>query len=61
MKGREEPPIGGIWGDSELTLPSGIEGKRLRNIFTGEILPVRHSLLCREMFANFPVALLALE
>ena len=58
MKGREEPPIGAVWGDSELSLPPESIGKQLRNIFTGEIFPACKSLLCREVFATFPLALL---
>ncbi len=60
MKGREEPPLGGVWGDCELALPPEAIGRRLRNIFTGENLDVGESILCREVFANFPIALLAL-
>ncbi len=54
MKGREEPPIGSVWGDSALSLPPEATGKRLRNIFTGEILSPGQSLLCREVFRHFP-------
>ncbi|HUI85503.1 MAG TPA: malto-oligosyltrehalose synthase [Candidatus Binatia bacterium] len=61
MKGREEPPIGPVWGEAELPLPAEATGRRLRNIFTGERLTAGHSLLCREVFASFPVALLAVE
>jgi (1->4)-alpha-D-glucan 1-alpha-D-glucosylmutase len=60
MKGREEPPLGAVWGDSELALPPEAIGKRLHNIFTGERYEVGESILCREVFANFPVALLTL-
>lgn len=58
MKGREEPPIGSVWGDSALSLPPEATGKRLSNIFTGEILSPGQSLLCREAFATFPLVLL---
>ena len=61
MKGKEEPPIGAVWGDSELPLPTEMVGKRLRNVLTDEVIPPGPSLLCREIFASFPVALLALE
>ena len=61
MKGREEPPIGAVWADSELSLPPEATGKQLRNIFTGEIFPAGQSLLCREVFATFPLALLAAQ
>ncbi len=61
MKGREDPPIGGVWGDAELSLPQEAIGKPLRNIFTGEILNPGQSLLCREVFATFPLALLTVR
>jgi len=61
MKGREEAPIGAVWGDTELILPSQAIGRQLRNIFTGETLASSESLSCREVFGAFPVALLALD
>jgi (1->4)-alpha-D-glucan 1-alpha-D-glucosylmutase len=60
MKGREEAPLGAVWGDTELELPSQIHGRRLRNVMTGESFDGRESLLCRELFALFPLALLVL-
>jgi (1->4)-alpha-D-glucan 1-alpha-D-glucosylmutase len=60
MKGKEEAPLGAVWGDSELALPPEASGRRLRNVFTGESFEVGESILCREVFANFPVAVLAL-
>jgi (1->4)-alpha-D-glucan 1-alpha-D-glucosylmutase len=59
MKGHQQPPIGAMWENSVLLLPDEAAGKRLRNIFTGEVLQVGQSLLCRELFASFPVAVLA--
>ncbi len=61
MKGREEPPVGAVWGDSELSLPQQAFGRQLRNIFTDEVFPAGKTLLCREVFASFPVALFAVE
>lgn len=61
MKGHRQPPVGTVWENSELTLPPDAEGKRLRNIFTGEVLLAGKSLLCRELFASFPVAVLAVD
>ena len=61
MKGKEEPPLGPVWGDSELVLPSELAGRRIHNIFTGERLDVGESILCREIFARFPVALFGLN
>ena len=61
MRGKEELPLGPAWGDAELALPNGVAGKRLRNIFTGEVHDAGSSLLCREIFGRFPFALLASE
>ena len=61
MKGHEQPPIGSVWGDTELVLPPQAAGKLWRNILTDEVLTGGKSLLCREVFASFPVALLALD
>ena len=58
MRGKEEPPLGQVWADAELGLPQGLNGARLRNVFTGEVHDAGSSLLCREVFGNFPVALL---
>jgi len=44
-----------------LQLPSEVVGRRLRNIFTGERFLAGNSLLCRELFGSFPLALLALD
>lgn len=62
MRGRLQPPIGEAWGNAELQLPPEISGARLLNIFTGEVLPANgRTLPCREVFARFPVALLAAD
>jgi len=61
MKGREEAPVSAAWGDAELTLPPEAVGRQLRNIFTGERLLAGESMLCREVFGVFPVALLTLD
>ena len=61
MKGHEEPPIGSVWGDTQLVLPPQAAGKLWRNVLTDEVLTGGKSLLCREVFARFPVALLALD
>jgi (1->4)-alpha-D-glucan 1-alpha-D-glucosylmutase len=59
MGGEMRPPIGDAWGNAELALPSNSAAEFL-NVLTGETVkatPTR-SLLCRELFASFPVALL---
>jgi (1->4)-alpha-D-glucan 1-alpha-D-glucosylmutase len=59
MQGKTSPPLGDAWGEAELALP-GHYGGEFENVFTGEILQTASSrrLLCREVFAHFPVALL---
>ncbi len=47
-----------VWGNTELMLPAHAPGE-LQNVFTGEIVRAsNHVILCRELFAHFPVALL---
>ena len=60
MKGKVEPPTGHVWSDMELVLPAEVAGRQWRNVFTGKVLrsTARNSLLCREVFTQFPVALL---
>jgi (1->4)-alpha-D-glucan 1-alpha-D-glucosylmutase len=59
MRGEMKMPIGNVWGDTEITLPPGIEGEFV-NLLTGEVVRTTstRTLLCREVFASFPVALL---
>jgi (1->4)-alpha-D-glucan 1-alpha-D-glucosylmutase len=61
MEGNPAAPLGDVWGTTELALPS-VTGEFV-NVLTGERLtrPNGRSLLCREIFAHFPVALLALR
>jgi (1->4)-alpha-D-glucan 1-alpha-D-glucosylmutase len=59
-----EVPFGaGVWEGSRIILPEGISGKTFRNIFTGEIFQRIDTngvgaLSLREVFSNFPVAML---
>ncbi len=59
-QGSLRPPLGEIWQDTEIPMPSKAP-EFLENIFTGEKVRVtpQRTLLCREVFARFPVALLA--
>ncbi|MFL6301500.1 MAG: malto-oligosyltrehalose synthase [Terriglobales bacterium] len=59
MRGEPKMPLGDVWGDTEIALPPGIEGEFV-NLLTGEVVRTTssRSLLCREVFASFPVALL---
>ncbi len=61
MKGREEPPLGAVWADSELVLPAEAAGRMLRNVLTGESWSAGNSILCRELFGFFPLALLTVD
>jgi (1->4)-alpha-D-glucan 1-alpha-D-glucosylmutase len=59
MRGEMRAPLGEVWGVGELALPPGAP-QEFENVLTGELVrqtPSR-SLLCRELFARFPVALL---
>jgi (1->4)-alpha-D-glucan 1-alpha-D-glucosylmutase len=61
MRGQSDPPLGNAWKNTEIFL------NRPRtdfvNIFTGQILRTSSSgmLLCREVFADFPVSLLGMR
>lgn len=59
MKGMVQPPTGRIWDRACVQVPPEIKGP-LRNMMTGEIVSVGGDgrLLCSEVFATFPVALL---
>jgi (1->4)-alpha-D-glucan 1-alpha-D-glucosylmutase len=60
MQGKTSPPIGDAWEDTELVLSPRTPYEFI-NVLTGEQVRARSSrtLLCREIFASFPVALLA--
>ena len=53
------PPLAGLWETTELPVPPRT-AEFLENIFTGEKVRVsaQRTLLCSEVFAHFPVALL---
>ena len=59
MRGEMKPPLGDVWADTEVALPPGVEGEFV-NLYTGEVLrtSATRTLLCREVFATFPAALL---
>ncbi|HEX7284922.1 MAG TPA: malto-oligosyltrehalose synthase [Candidatus Angelobacter sp.] len=52
-------PLGDVWETTELPVPSQT-AEYVENVFTGEKVKVtpHRTLLCREIFAHFPVALL---
>lgn len=58
MEGQRTAPLGEVWHGTELHLPLRVQ--QLRNVFTGEVAGAANNghLLCREIFAHFPVALL---
>jgi len=60
VQGNIAVPLGESWGDTELAVPPR-SANEFENLFTGEMIRVgaNRSLLCRELFAHFPVALLA--
>lgn len=57
--GALRPPLGDVWDETELPVPSKTP-EFLDNVFTGEKIKVTpgRTLLCHELFAHFPVALL---
>ncbi|MGC2742630.1 MAG: malto-oligosyltrehalose synthase, partial [Candidatus Angelobacter sp.] len=57
--GAMRAPLAGLWERTELPVPSRCP-EFLENVFTGEKIRVtaQRTLLCREVFAHFPVALL---
>ncbi|HVZ16848.1 MAG TPA: malto-oligosyltrehalose synthase, partial [Terriglobales bacterium] len=59
MKGEVAAPLGSeVWGDTAIILPRRAP-EQFHNELTGEPLRVRDGrLLCREVFATFPIALL---
>jgi (1->4)-alpha-D-glucan 1-alpha-D-glucosylmutase len=60
----DEMPFGeSVWGDANALIPDEISGETFRNIFTGETLHRftkngEGALPLREVFSNFPVAML---
>jgi (1->4)-alpha-D-glucan 1-alpha-D-glucosylmutase len=57
--GAVRPPLGELWDDTALPVPAQTT-EFVENVFTAEkvkVTPAR-TLLCREVFAHFPVALL---
>jgi (1->4)-alpha-D-glucan 1-alpha-D-glucosylmutase len=55
-RGRLPWPLGSVWGDARLS--GGGLGARYRNVFTGAAVECPGSLPLREVFADFPVAVL---
>lgn len=57
--GTLRPPLGELWTTTELPVPSRTS-EFLENVFTGEKIKVTQgrTLLCSELFAHFPIALL---
>jgi (1->4)-alpha-D-glucan 1-alpha-D-glucosylmutase len=64
VRRQDEMPFGeSVWGDSCVLIPGEIPGETFRNIFTGETLQRIEkngevALPLREVFSNFPVAML---
>jgi (1->4)-alpha-D-glucan 1-alpha-D-glucosylmutase len=59
-------PVGDIWGETAVVLPKNMSLERLRNVFTAEQLSIRQGpagpeLRVRDILANFPAALLAMD
>jgi len=59
-------PVGDIWGETAVVLPKDMPLNRLWNVFTAEQLSIRQGpagpeLRVRDILANFPAALLAMD
>ncbi|WP_298814906.1 malto-oligosyltrehalose synthase [Chloroflexus sp.] len=64
--GRQQPPIGELWGETWLPIPEATPGVCYRNLFTDESLTVTNhangpGLALAEMLRRWPVALLVRE
>lgn len=58
MKGAAQPPLGEVWGKTAVVLPEGCPAT-FHNVLTGQTLSGEDGmLLCRDLFAELPVALL---
>jgi (1->4)-alpha-D-glucan 1-alpha-D-glucosylmutase len=58
LDGREDVPVGAVWGDTAVALPDKLPAKSLRNVFTGVEVEVKgKSVLVRDLLAEFPVGL----
>jgi maltooligosyltrehalose synthase len=57
--GAVRAPLAGLWETTEIPVPPRTS-EFLENVFTGEKIRVtaQRTLLCSEIFAHFPVALL---
>ncbi len=59
LGGKARMPLGEVWGAAEIVLPPTPPGTSVKNLLTGEVLPIRQqTLLCQEVFASFPLGLL---
>ena len=59
MRGEMRPPLATVWDNTELQLPRPAP-THLLNVFSGEVIESQNgTLLCREIFRSFPLALLA--
>ena len=59
MGGKPIPPVEHIWGEAAIKLPDGVP-EDLSNVLTGKRLQTKKgSLLCRDIFDELPVCVLA--
>ena len=61
MRGTEAPPVSAAWHDTLLHVGPEFASSSLRNVLTGEHVPVRdgYTLLCSDLFAHLPLVVLA--
>lgn len=55
---QQDMPIGEIWGDTELVLPTLTDGQEMENILTGEIIASQVRLRISQVLRTLPVAVL---
>lgn len=61
MRGKEEPPLRAVWGETEISLPEALRGRTWRDVLTGGRIAAGEALLCCKLFSDFPVVLLSSE
>jgi (1->4)-alpha-D-glucan 1-alpha-D-glucosylmutase len=58
--GEELPPVGAVWGDTQLTLNESLPSGRYRDVLTAKEYDIAKGLALSDLLATLPVALLEL-
>ncbi len=59
-EGREDAPIGDVWGDTTLVISDALVGAKVRNLFTDEVVVLGKETRIMEMLRRFPVGMFAI-